>query len=234
MVSNLVDNKRVLQGESGDAVINTVYSGLLNRADIIRDGISGALRAAVAAAVASSVAGQNVDTTIYIPAGDFVHDGEYITIPPWIKFYLFGKTRITSEAGSGQFLWIRGDLAGYSPQSLDDAGSTTGDFSADASNINEIFTGPGQIQVKNMTLANGSNALRVGSGDGVWGDLYSGSRTVYVTKSRIGRMHIRGFDQALQFTNGQSFSLEFDTLNINGSRYETQHSYWNGFTVRSR
>jgi hypothetical protein len=211
-----VNSQSQLIGPSGQVVGGGVT---LSRDRLLAGNFSADLRSAIADAVAYADANNGMDYTITIPGGEFQHDGEFINMPPWIKINLPAKVRLNCQNGSRQGFWIRADLPGYTQPAIDEDGVTEGDYSSGAANVSEIFNGPGQIQMRDTGWAVGGCALRVGSGDGVWGTLYTGGRQIYTTKIVIGKMHIRGFETGLQLTNYQVFSVDFNRLNINGARY---------------
>lgn len=206
-------------GWSVEPVVATPLSAVhLNQFGLASVGFSAALRAAVAYCVSYAAANGDRSPTIVLPEGEFTHDGLTVNVPPWVSLYVGGTTRIACESqvsNTNPFLWIRADLTGYTLRNIDDNG--TGDYSDGAANVGRFLSGPGRLQIKDTT--NSGCLLRIGSGDGVMGTLYTGGATIYTTKFSIGPIHIRGGDEALQFTNYQVFSVDIDKIQINGARY---------------
>lgn len=180
-------------------------------------GFSAAFRAAVAYCVEYAAANNDRCPAIILPDGDFTHDGLTINMPPWVPLVVNSTTRIACEgqvSTTNPFIWIRADLPGYTLRNIDDNG--VGDYSDGGANVGFLLSGPGRLQLKDTT--NTGTLIRIGSGDGVMGALYTGGATIYTTKFCIGPLHIRGGQQSVQFTNYQTFSVVFLQGQINGAR----------------
>jgi hypothetical protein len=180
-------------------------------------GFSAAFRAAVAYCVEYASANNDRCPAIILPEGDFTHDGLTINMPPWLPMVVNSTTRVACEgqvSTTNPFIWVRADLPGYTLRNIDDNG--VGDYSDGGANVGFLLSGPGRLQLKDTT--NAGTLIRIGSGDGVMGPLYTGGATIYTTKFCIGPMHIRGGQQSVQFTNYQTFSVVLLQCQINAAR----------------
>jgi len=147
---------------------------------------------------------------VEIPEMSAIWDGETINIPPWAKFRFSGGVNLSCIGADKPVFWVRSDLPGYNPENQ---------YLLAQHQLGELFdTRNGVLVLRDGNRTAGGCPLRVGSGDGFWGDEVpeGGSNLPYTILVGVGGMSWRGFDQSIQLTNMHTFCVTFHDIYTSG------------------
>lgn len=161
---------------------------------------------------------------IVIPEMAANWDGETIHIPAFAKFKTAGGLDLNCAGADDVVFWVRSDLPGFVPVDQNIEGGQQ---------LGRIFdTGGGAIVLSDGLRTSGGVALRVGSGDGVLGDEYTGSHDEnipYTFFMEIAGIAAKGFDHGIEQTNMHNFCLRFQDIRVDGGNKAYVSSSATGF-----
>lgn len=136
-----------------------------------------------------------------------------ITLEPWMRVRTQGNVRIVATGQTVPVFWLRNDVAIQFSQ-----GSESED------NNGVVLDGRNGVIVIEGNKSAGGSGLRIGNGDGTWGDAYAGANTYFTALAANDCLHITGMNAGIELTNNNAFCQRFGRLRLTDNVYNIRTS----------